>query len=87
MRTVALIGFILIQIQFLFAQEKPVKEKLEKLKSPDMTVLGSDNKYGNSQGDTNEIIPYQNFSRFSAGVHFGVAYYIGEVPMDAAYPA
>jgi outer membrane protein OmpA-like peptidoglycan-associated protein len=87
MRTVALIGFILIQIQFLFAQEKPVKEKLERLKSPDMTVLGSDNKYGNNQGDTNEIIPYQNFSRFSAGVHFGVAYYIGEVPMDAAYPA
>jgi outer membrane protein OmpA-like peptidoglycan-associated protein len=87
MRIAALLGLIFIQTQLVFAQEKPAKETLEKLKSPDMSVLGSDNVYSKNQGDTSEIIPYQQFSRLSAGLHLGMAYYLGEVPMDAAYPA
>lgn len=89
MRTSFFILFLLGLSFASFAQKKPVsKSKDNKLKKPDMTVLGSDNVYLKAgANDTNEIIPQEKYSHFAVGGNYGIAFYTGDVPMDATWSA
>jgi OOP family OmpA-OmpF porin len=88
MRTSFFILFLLGFSLVLQAQKKPVsKSKDSKLKKPDMTVLGEDNIYLKAGAtDSNEIIPQEKYSHFAVGGNFGIAFFTGDVPMDAAWP-
>jgi OOP family OmpA-OmpF porin len=69
------------------AQKKPVSKSKDRMKKPDMTVLGEDNIYLKAgASDTNEIIPQEKYSHFAVGGNYGITFYTGDIPMDAAWP-
>jgi OOP family OmpA-OmpF porin len=74
------------------APKKPGKEVDGKLAQPDVSVL-YDTPNGKAAArkpkasDTLNIIPPESYSRFSFGANFGMAFYTGDVPPDAIYPA
>ncbi len=97
MRTNFFIALFVLLSASVFAQNnkakvnKPKSAPAEKLQSPDMSVLNGnstrvDKKDGSKPSDTTNIIPLVDYSRLSFGVNYGVAFYTGDVPMDAIYP-
>ncbi len=71
---------------------KPASKPSEKLESPDMSVLNGPStrvakKEQEKANDTTNIIPPIEYARLSFGLNYGMAYFMGNVPMDAVYPA
>jgi OOP family OmpA-OmpF porin len=95
MRTLLLITVcLLLTVTQLWAQKEPKKpansRSNEKLPSPDMSVIyGKQNTpelEKKSVKDTVNIIPPSSYSRFSAGLNYGISFYSGDVPADAIFP-
>lgn len=89
MRTFSFIMVLSLLSFVSFGQKKGnTNKKNERMKNPDMSVLGKEGTfYFTEKGDTNEIIPQEKYSQFSLGANFGIGYYAGDIPMDAAWPA
>ncbi|MDP1726330.1 MAG: outer membrane beta-barrel protein [Bacteroidota bacterium] len=97
MRTNFFIVLLVILSNSIYAQnnggkvKKPEKYKSEKLKSPDMSVVDGSTatkvtKPLKKASDTSNIIPPVSYSKLSFGLNYGIAFYAGDVTMDAAYP-
>lgn len=95
MRTNFFIGIFILISALSFGQgapKKPGKEANGKLAQPDVSVLydtpkGKAATTKDKPSDTLNIIPPETYSRFSFGANFGMAFFAGDVPPDAIYPA